>query len=554
MLFFNGSCPCLLQLGDVNAEAHPVAVWRQPFHDAQHAAAGKLLHQVKLRKSVLCHALGHPLVNPAHGSRVFATLGTIPNDVFKRTARCHQGGSQRIQLPVAVVAIDQPVNVVIEHKAFAQCVDGATQCALLLCRLLAGANQLGHIGSGAGHGQRAPVRRAHRDTATVLHPNHVAVFVHGTEGVIVVGQLALPVPPQHGLTGGVIVGIGGEREQFNGVVAEFARRITQQLGPAVVVVDMVSPQVPFDRARTGPFDQALHAVFGRLRLQLSLLERSDVNVGAIHQQGFAVRRERHHAPGVAYPHRVAVSVLHAKYRFIARRHTGKVPLQRRLGLRQIVRVAEARPGFNGGGLQLIQRVAQHLGPDGVEHRLTRLHVPFPGGGSGAVNGALQLVPPTFQLQLAQLAVMHVLERAVHPNATPVHHLGRANAAHPDRVADMVDQLLLQIPTGAAFDGTTHGAASLFPGGTFREEQQRRLARDHEISRHLEQAAGDVGPGHDVALDIQVPGADVCRLVGQLQVPLGFLQCLLCHFTRRDVGADGDKPLNDTVLVKEWGNQ
>ena len=251
---------------------------------------------------------------------------------------------------------------------------------------------------------------------------------------------------------------------------------------------------------------------------------------------------------------MAIAVLHANDRFVAGCHAGKVPLQRCLGTLPIVRIAKPRPGVNGCGLQFIQRIAQHFGPDGVEHRLTRLHVPLPGGGTRAINGALQLVPPTLQLQFAQLAVVHILEGAVHPDATPVHHFGRANAAHPHRVPDMVEQLLLLIPTDTGFNGLAHGATSLLPDRTIREEVQCRFARDLKICGHLEQAAGDAGPSHDVALDIQVPSTDARGLVGHFQVPLGLLQRLLCCFARRDVSADGHKSIDGTVVVTERRNQ
>ena len=229
-------------------------------------------------------------------------------------------------------------------------------------------------------------------------------------------------------------------------------------------------------------------------------------------------------------------------------------LNGRIGSWQIIGVNQPRPGVDVRGEQLAQRVAHHAGPMVVEHRLAGLHIPFPGSGLGAVNGAVQSQALLGQFQFFELAVVNVLEGAVHPHAKALLHFGHANAAHPFVLALAGLDEHFHIPRLAMLAGGGHHTAGQGSGFTIREMGQHGTALGHKLLIHPKNLTGDARPAHLVALHLVFPGANAGRLVRQFQRTLGFGQRLLCELAGGDVGADGHVALHRPSISRKWGNE
>ena len=152
-----GGLAGLHQLGDVDAKAHDMAVGQLAFNDAQRAAVVQALDQGAVGLLVHGHTFGHPFVDTACRVGVFASLGTIANQLFKVHTRHHQVGDLGIELAVFVVAEHQPVIAVEQHKGLVDGVDGAAQQSTAAAGLGLGLLELADVELGADQPMRAAV-------------------------------------------------------------------------------------------------------------------------------------------------------------------------------------------------------------------------------------------------------------------------------------------------------------------------------------------------------------------------------------------------------------
>ena len=107
-----------------------MAVGHAALDDAQRAAIRQGLHHGGIGGPVGRHALGHPFLGPAIRARMVSALGVRAHQVFEASARNDEVGNARVDLPVPVVAQDQPVFGVEQHKGFVDGFDGAVQRSL----------------------------------------------------------------------------------------------------------------------------------------------------------------------------------------------------------------------------------------------------------------------------------------------------------------------------------------------------------------------------------------------------------------------------------------
>ena len=115
---------------------------------------------------------------------------------------------------------------------------------------------------------------------------------------------------------------------------------------------------------------------------------------ASHPFGQTFRSAADQLATVEHPDPVPVLVPHARLAFEGFSKTGKMFFQRRTRRDQIVRVCVLHPGGDADGSELVQGVANQLGPAFVKTGLAGLHVPLPGTHASApqnVGQALALL-------------------------------------------------------------------------------------------------------------------------------------------------------------------
>lgn len=85
---------------------------------------------------------------------------------------------------------------------------------------------------------------------------------------------------------------------------------------------------------------------------------------------------------------------------------GKLPREvrskPRIGLSEVVRLGQAPPGLEGDRRQLVEAVADHLGPARIDADRPGLDLPLPGASTGADDDILQPLPLAVQRLLGGL--------------------------------------------------------------------------------------------------------------------------------------------------------
>ena len=128
------------------------------------------------------------------------------------------------------------------------------------------------------------------------------------------------------------------------------------------------------------------------QIQLGLFARADVFMDADHAQGSAIPIPRRDPALIAHPDPMAVAMPHPHLAEIPLRLAGEMTRHLGIGADQILGVTEGPPGLDGRRLQLLQAVAEHLGPARIQHHGVRDEIDFPGADPGRGDDVRETPP------------------------------------------------------------------------------------------------------------------------------------------------------------------
>ncbi len=100
------------------------------------------------------------------------------------------------------------------------------------------------------------------------------------------------------------------------------------------------------------------------------------------------------------PHPVAIFMAHSRFNIVVLGFLVKTGLQISLRGFQIIGMSKVKPRLNANGVQLVQRVANDLGPTFIECCFAGLHIPLPSADASPLNNVTKALLLTIQRRFA----------------------------------------------------------------------------------------------------------------------------------------------------------
>ena len=528
------------EVGDVDAEAHQVAIGQVALDDLQHATVAEGLDQLAVALAVRGHAFGHPLVDTADGGLVLAAQRAATDDVLEACSRDDQVAADRVDAAVFLVAVDQPVLRVEQHEGLVDRVDGAAQQRV-------GALDVGDVGVGGDHaaaGQRTadhlerpavgphtfePMRldrAAHGGHHTVAEPDHHGIRV----------LAALPVEVNEILVSRWPLGL----EQGVGQIEQFA-----ELG---VADDQAQLAVEDAEAAGQVFDDAGEQVVASHQLAFQRAQLRDLEAHADHAQR-RLARGRHHLAGRTQRLAAAVTGGHAVLLLEALALEDRA-VQGVLQAAAVRRVDAGEPLGQVDGVARRRQVVQAARLR-VPAELAVRPVQLPHADARGLRGDLEAFARHAQRHFLALAACDVrAQRQVALDASVRSLDRRHDAVDPVQAAVAGAVADLALPGVAARDGLPH----------LRPEGRRVQAGAHDAVRLADQRLAAVAAeGAEGVVDLgdravgQGHRDDRVRMDGvqqRLVQPLGIAQLAAGPHALADVGFDGDVAAEAPLIVQQ----
>ena len=209
-----GDAARIFQLAHIKAQTHRHAFGRAALHHSQRCAILQRNDAIGGTGAEPRQPIAQPsvplLVAQPHGTGIEPGC----DERLKRDADPQHASQRLVHVEEPVIGQHQPL-VGIEHgKSRPHRFKRAGQQVLFLGGLFAGSNQFGHVRTDARHQHGASTCVPLDHAPTVLHPHHMAVFVDGPKGQVVIRRLALPVLHQSLLGAGEVVWMRGSDQNL----------------------------------------------------------------------------------------------------------------------------------------------------------------------------------------------------------------------------------------------------------------------------------------------------------------------------------------------------
>ena len=393
----------LHQLGEVDADAHHMAVAHRPVDDAHDAPVGVARHLVDRPAAPAQHAFAHEGVDVAALGQFVAALDQLVQQGFVAHAGPHGIAVAPEGDAEGFVEEHQAILRVVEGEGHVQRVDGAAQqlgaAPHLRLRLAARADVL----DGADDALRPAAHRFRLGHAA--HPQ--AAVLGGDEGQL---EVELSAARAQLVERGVQrqLGIGGkvaDRLLDAGLMTD--RQVMQRTGlvrPVHALVQQVVDETAGARHPTG----AVQQVAAEGQLGLAGLQRGDVGGRSEHALGLAVGRARQQAAPRQQPDPAPVLVTQALLDLVEGLLAAEMALGGFARVGQIVGVDQrGREDLARRGAQLLQRVADQPCPLRVAGHGATGHMPLPGADAGGLDDVIEHLALVRQRQLGALAFADV---------------------------------------------------------------------------------------------------------------------------------------------------